>query len=158
PRQADAPLMARLAALGIKPGATFKLDGFDAETRTAIAEGVTAGQAAIRDGESKLGEMVNGWQVARDLGRYGTKYAYRATWTFFGVGGNIVEVSLYPLGLVDADGKKFDGANKYVLRFPKDEIPPVDAFWSLTLYDKDSYLVDNPINRYALGDRSHCTL
>jgi hypothetical protein len=57
---------------------------------------------------------------------------------------------------VDADGKKFDGANKYVLRFTKDEIPPVEAFWSLTLYDKDSYLVDNPINRYALGDRSNC--
>jgi len=157
-RQADAPLIARLATLGIKPGATFKVDGFDAETRKAIEEGVTAGQAAIRDGESKMGEMVNGWQVARDLGRYGTKYAYRATWTFFGVGGNVVEDALYPLGLVDADGKKFDGANKYVLRFAKDEIPPVDAFWSLTLYDKDSYLVDNAINRYALGDRSHCAL
>ncbi|HKE84687.1 MAG TPA: DUF1254 domain-containing protein [Vicinamibacterales bacterium] len=154
-READAPIMERLAKLGIKPGATFKMDAFDADTRKAIEEGVAAGQQEIRDGESQMGEMVNGWQIARDLGRYGTRYAYRATWTFFGVGGNVVEDALYPFGLVDADGKKFDGANKYVLHLTKDEIPPVDAFWSLTLYDKDSYLVDNPLNRYALGDRSN---
>jgi hypothetical protein len=74
------------------------------------------------------------------------------------VGGNLVEDAIYPFGLVDADGQKFNGANKYILRFAKDQIPPVDAFWSLTLYDKDSYLVDNPLNRYALGDRSHLKL
>jgi hypothetical protein len=157
-RAADAPIMAKLARLSIKPGAKFKLDAFDADTRKAIEEGVAAGQQAIRDEESKMGEMVNGWQVARDLGHYGTKYTYRAAWTFFAVGGNVVEDALYPLGLVDADGKKFDGSQKYVLRFAKDQIPPVEAFWSLTLYDKDSYLVDNPINRYALGDRSNCML
>src|SRR5262245_3840283 len=149
-------MMGKLATLGITPGATFTLSPFDADTRKAIEEGVSAGQQTIREGESTMGEMVNGWQVARDLGRYGTRYAYRASWTFFAVGGNVVEDALYPFGLVDADGKRFDGANKYVLRFAKGEIPPVDAFWSLTLYDKDSYLVDNPINRYALGDRSNC--
>jgi len=155
-RKADAPTMTKLARLGIKPGATFKMDTFDAETRKAIEEGVAAGQQAIRDGESKMGEMVNGWQIARDLGRYGTKYTYRATWTFFGVGGNLVEDAMYPLTIVDSAGTKLDGANRYVLHFAKDQIPPVDAFWSLTLYDKDSYLVDNPLNRYALGDRSQC--
>jgi hypothetical protein len=141
-----------------RPGAQFKLDVFDADARKAIEEGVVAAQKAIRDEGSKMGEMVNGWQVARDLGRDGTKYTYRAAWTFFAVGGNVVEDALYPFGLVDADGKKFDGVNKYVLRFTKDEIPPVEAFWSLTLYDKDSYLVDNPLNRYALGDRGKCKL
>ena len=55
-------------------------------------------------------------------------------------------------------GSKLNGANNYVLRFTKDQIPPVDAFWSLTMYDKDSYLVDNPIGRYALGDRSNMKL
>jgi hypothetical protein len=157
-RDADAPMMARLATLGITPAATFRMETFDAATRKAIEEGVAAGQQAVRDEESKMGEIVNGWQVARDLGRYGTRYGYRAAWTFFAVGGNVVEDALYPLGLVDADGKKFDGANRYELRFATNEIPPVDAFWSLTLYDKNSYLVDNPINRYALGDRSNCTI
>ena len=59
---------------------------------------------------------------------------------------------------MDSDGQKLSGANKYTLHFTKEQIPPVDAFWSLTLYDKDSYLVDNPLNRYALGDRSNCKL
>lgn len=157
-RKLDAPMMAKLARLGIKPGAKFQMDAFDAEIRKAIESGVADGQKAILDGESKMGERVNGWQIARDLGRYGTKYSYRATWTYFGVGGNLVEDAVYPLALVDSDGKKLDGASRYVLRFAKDQIPPVDAFWSLTLYDKDSYLVENPINRHALGDRSKCKL
>src|SRR5262245_28323428 len=154
-RADDKPIMSRLAKLGIAPGATFKLDTFDADTRKAIEEGVAAAQQAIRGEESKMGEMVNGWQLARDLGRYGTKYLYRAAWTFFAVGGNLVEDAIYPLGLVDAEDKRFDGASRYELHFAKDEIPPVGAFWSITLYDKDSYLVDNPINRYTLGDRSN---
>ena len=154
-READAPIVARLATLGVKPGATFATAAFDADTRKAIDEGVAAAQQAIRAEESKMGEMVNGWQIARDLGRYGTKYAYRAAWTFFAVGGNLVEDAVYPLTLTDSSGKTLDGANKYTLRFSKEEIPPVDAFWSLTMYDKDSYLVDNPIDRYALGDRSN---
>lgn len=158
PRKPDAPVLANLARLGIKPGAKFTMDTFDADIRKAIESGVADGQKAILDGQSKMGEIVNGWQVARDLGRYGTKYSYRATWAYFGVGGNLVEDAVYPLALVDSDGKKLDGASRYVLRFAKDQIPPVDAFWSLTLYDKDSFLVENPINRYALGDRSECKL
>ena len=103
-----------------------------------------------------MGEMINGWHIARDLGRYGTKYTYRAAWTFFAVGGNLVEDAIYPAAFIDSDGKKLDGANNYVLLLAKDQIPPVDAFWSVTLYDKDTYLVDSPLNRYALGDRSNC--
>src|SRR5262245_22433722 len=90
-RPADAPVMARLAQLGVKPGVKFQMDGFDPETKKAIEDGGAAGQKAVREEESKMGEMVNGWQVARDLGRYGTKYAYRAAWTYFAVGGNLVE-------------------------------------------------------------------
>ena len=85
-READAPIMARLATLGVKPGANFTTAAFDADTRKAIDEGIAAAQQAIRAEESKMGEMVNGWQIARDLGRYGTKYTYRAAWTFFGGG------------------------------------------------------------------------
>ena len=104
-READAPVMARLAKLGIKPGAKFTTAGFDADTRKAIDEGIAAAQQAIRAEESKMGEMVNGWQIARDLGRYGTKYPYRAAWTFFAVGGNLVEDAIYPLTLTDSEGR-----------------------------------------------------
>ena len=65
------------------------------------------------------------------------------------------EDAVYPVAEIDGDGKPLNGANKYSLHFTKVEIPPVDAFWSLTMYDDDAYLVANPINRYALGDRSH---
>ena len=154
PEPADPPLMERIAALGIEPGAAFSMSESEAELRTAIDEGVATGQQEIRDSEPKLGEPVNGWNLARDLGRYGTKYLYRAGWTFYGVGGNLIEDAFYPIGIADADGKPYDGANKYVLRFVKEQLPPVNAFWSVTMYDGDSYLVDNPIDRYALGDRS----
>ena len=155
-RPADAPIMSRLAKLGVKPGAKFTTEAFDADTRKAIDEGVAAAQQAIRDEESKLGEMINGWQIARDLGRYGTKYKYRAAWTYFGVGGNLVEDAMYPLTLTDSDGKRLNGTNNYVLHFAKDQIPPVDAFWSITMYDKDSYLVgqsDQPLR--ARGPQQH---
>jgi hypothetical protein len=89
------------------------------------------------------------------MGRYHTKYTYRAAWTFFGVGRNLIEDAFYPISLADGDGKPYEGTNKYILRFSKDQLPPVNAFWSITMYDKDSYLVANPINRYALGDRSN---
>ena len=154
-RPADAPTMRRLARMGVKPGAKFTTTGFDDATRKAIDEGLAEAHQAIRAEEAKMGEIVNGWQIARDLGRYKTKYLYRAAWTFFAVGGNLVEDAIYPLTLVDSEKKQLNGANKYVLRFARNQIPPVAAFWSLTMYDKESYLVDNPIGRYALGDRSN---
>ena len=104
--------------------------------------------------ETPCGKEVNGWEITLDMGRYGTNYPYRASWTFFGVGGNLPEDAIYPFAHNDGEGRPLNGANKYVLHFAKTEIPPVDAFWSLTMYDAESYLVPNTINRYALGDRS----
>lgn len=151
---ADAPVLARAAKLGIQPGANFDIGVFSPEVRAAIEAGVRAGQQDIRDEERRLGDFINGWTVALDLGRYGTKYTYRAAWTLFGVGGNLAEDAIYPLSVVDGDGNPYDAAKSYVLHFTREQLPPVTAFWSLTLYDSESYLVPNPINRSALGDRS----
>src|SRR5262245_52581852 len=152
PDPADPQTMARLARLGVAPGATFSMAAFNLETRKAIEEGVAQGQKLMR--ETARGKNVNGWEITLDMGRYGMNYPYRASWTFFGVGGNLAEDAIYPVAKTDGDGKPLDGANKYELRFAKNETPPAGAFWSLTAYDADSYLVANPINRYALGDRS----
>jgi hypothetical protein len=152
PEPADPATMQRIAKLGIAPGASFSMAAFSPDVRKAIEEGVSAGQKQMR--EAKRGKEVNGWEITLDMGRYGTNYPYRASWTFFGVGGNLAEDAVYPLASKDADGKVLNAANKYVLRFTKAEIPPVNAFWSLTMYDSESYLVPNSINRYALGDRS----
>jgi hypothetical protein len=153
PRADDAPVMARIAKLGIAPGANFKTESFTDDVRKAIEEGVLAGQEEIKDWHSKMGEKVNGWQLARDLGRYGTKYPYRAAWTYYGVGGNLIEDAFYPTTQTDSEGNPLTGDKKYQLHFSKEQIPPVDAFWSLTMYSSDSFLVDNPINRYSLGGR-----
>lgn len=156
-RAADAPVMAGAARLGIAPGARFDLGAFDSDVRSAVEDGVAAGQQAVRAEQAHMGEIVNGWQIARDLGRYGTRYTYRAAWTFFAVGGNLVEDAVYPLSLFDANGQTLNGSNRYELHFAREQIPPVNAFWSVTMYDTDSYLVDNPLNRYSLGDRDPLT-
>ncbi len=155
PEPDDPKTLARLATLGIAAGATFSMNAFAPEVRKAIEDGVAGAIKTMR--ETVRGKIVNGWQIALDMGRYGTNYTYRAGWTFYGVGGNLPEDAVYPFAAVDADRKPFTGANKYALQFKKSEIPPVNAFWSLTMYDEDSYFVDNPLNRYALGDRSHLT-
>jgi hypothetical protein len=157
-RSADAPIVGRMAKLGIGAGLKFSMDRFSPEVRQVIEQGVALGQEVIRDAEATMGEEVNGWQLARDLGRYGTRYARRAAWTFFAVGGNLLEDAFYPFSLEDADGNTLTGEHAYVLRFAKDQVPPVDAFWSLTLYDADSYLAANPIDRYARGDRDELQL
>ncbi len=153
PRQNDSLTLALIAKIGVAPGVSFDLEEFEPDVRKAIEDAIPVAQQAIRDEEAHMGEMVNGWQIARDLGRYGTKYLYRAAWTFFAVGGNLVEDACYPLALADSEGKKLTGTNTYVIHFAKDQIPPVNAFWSLTMYDLESYLVPNTIDRYALGDR-----
>ena len=152
PEPADPPKMERIARLGIMPGAPFSMAALGPEVRKGIEEGVAAGQTQMR--ETQRGKNVNGWDIALDMGRYGANYPYRASWTFYGVGGNLPEDAIYPFAAKDGDGNLLNGASKYVLHFTKAEIPPVNAFWSLTMYDADSYLVPNPINRYALGDRS----
>jgi hypothetical protein len=152
PEPADPATMARIARLGIAPGEPFSMTAFTPEVRKAIEEGVAAGQRQMQ--ETTRGKEVNGWEITLDMGRYGTNYPYRASWTFYGIGGNLAEDAVYPLASKDGDGAALNGANKYILHFSKDEIPPVNAFWSLTMYDAESYLVPNAIDRYALGDRS----
>ena len=154
PYAADAPVMARIAKLGIAPGVEFPWERFEPAVQDAISAGVEAGKQAIRAQEAHLGDHVNGWQVTLDMGRYGTRYAYRAAWTFFGVGGNLIEDACYPLATTDGDGQRLDSSHRYTVHFTKDQLPPVNAFWSLTMYDPESYLVANAASRYALGDRS----
>lgn len=152
PYAEDAPMLERIAKIGIAPGKAFDMASFTPEVRKAIEEGVAEGVKLMKG--TPLGKDVNGWRIALDLGHYGTQYPYRAAWTFYGVGGNLAEDAVYPVAEVQADGQPLKGEEKYILHFNKDQVPPVDAFWSVTLYDKDSYLVPNAISRFALGDRS----
>src|SRR5690606_28813164 len=95
----------------------------------------------------------NGWIFLPDAGRYGVDYLRRAAVVLGGYA-NLPEESVYPATLVDSRGQRLNGQHSYRLHFAADALPPVDAFWSLTLYDGNRSLARNAIGRYSIGDRS----
>jgi hypothetical protein len=98
--------------------------------------------------------VVNGSNVSNNVGNFGTDYLLRAAVAKYGLFANSPEEAVYPGTFTDSLGRNLTGTNGYVIHFDKGQTPPVNAFWSLTLYNNASYLADNPINRYAIGDRS----
>jgi hypothetical protein len=119
-----------------------------------LAQGATAGLKQMMATLPTLARVVNGWQMNTDtMGVYGNFYVKRAIIAMAGLGANQVEDAIYPLCVHDSAGQPVRAENRYVLSFKADEIPPVDAFWSLTMYDAEGFQVANPINRFAIGDR-----
>lgn len=102
----------------------------------------------------RLAKMVNGWSMNTDtMGVYGNFYLKRAIVARVGLGANQPEDAIYPALVADADGAPLDGASDYLCHFAAGELPPVDAFWSVTMYDEHGFQAANPINRFAIGDR-----
>ncbi|MFE8014034.1 DUF1254 domain-containing protein [Streptomyces antibioticus] len=153
PAPADAPFLGRLAGLGITPGAG--LDDLSAKKQATLDAGARRGPETLHDLLARA-EAANagGWTVHRGLGDYGTDYTKRAVITRFGYGANLDADALYPHATTDADGRPLDGAHAYVLHFDAGRTPPVDGFWSLTMMNAHQFFADNPLNRYAIGDRS----
>jgi hypothetical protein len=87
------------------------------------------------------------------MGVYGDYYLKRAIVAMIGLGANQAVDAIYPMSTVDADGQPYNGAHKYVLHFDKDQLPPVGAFWSITMYDNEGFQCANELNRFAIGDR-----
>jgi hypothetical protein len=99
-----------------------------------------------------LARVTNGWSMNTDtIGVYGNHYLKRALITQFGLGANLPEDAVYPLNLADETGKPLDGVNAYIVHFDKGATPPVNAFWSITVYDSDGYQVPNSVNRFAVS-------
>ena len=99
-----------------------------------------------------LARVANGWSMNTDtMGVYGNYYLKRAVVTQLGLGANLPEDAIYPINLADDTGKPLDGANKYTIHFDKGTAPPVNAFWSVTLYDNDGFQVANSLNRFAVS-------
>ena len=106
----------------------------------------------IQDRYNTLGDIHNGWQMLTGtLGSYGIQYLQRAGVDLAGLGCNQVADAMYPLLMSDADGNEIKAGSDYTLHFDKDKIPPVDGFWSLTLYDADGFAVPNKLNRANLA-------
>ena len=156
PPKRDQPLLEQLAPLGVGPGLSPEDAGLDPDVLAALYEGVEDEQATLATA-SKLNFVqqsidAKGWVFAdSDIGDFGTDYLLRARIAVVGIGANTPEEAVYPGALADSDGALLNGANDYEMVFPADEAPPARYFWSLTMYDLDGFLVDNPIDRYSLG-------
>lgn len=150
---AEKELMARFDKIGVGAGKTFDVANLSPEMKTAIEQGMADAWADFADLKKRVdaGEVTSG-----DL--FGTReslknnYLYRMAAAVLGIYGNSMQEAMYPMYGVDADGQKLNGDNRYTLRFAPGQLPPVNAFWSLTMYKlPESLLVANPLNRYLIN-------
>lgn len=152
PHDTDQPILARMKRLGIERGKSFDFDKASPVVKKALEAAPKAGQDLMAWKVPTLARVANGWSMNTDtMGVYGNYYLKRAIVAQLGLGANLPEDAIYPLNLADSDGKPLDGANNYVLHFDKSEIPPVSAFWSVTLYDHAGFQVANGLNRFAVS-------
>ncbi|MGF6202800.1 DUF1254 domain-containing protein [Pseudomonas laurylsulfatiphila] len=152
PHSTDQPMLAQIKRLGIEVGKSFNMDALDPQIQAALQRVPQDAQALMSWKVPTLAREVNGWSMNTDtMGVYGNYYLKRAIVSQVGLGANLPEDAIYPLNIGDSNGKPLDGANKYVLHFSKGETPPVNAFWSITLYDPQGFQVGNSLNRFAVS-------
>jgi hypothetical protein len=154
PAAVDAPELARFAKIGLVPGKDFDAGKFDPAFAKRIPQ-FAFDRIMVQFKTGKSIRNKNGWAYDSETGIYGTDYLNRALVTAIGLGANRIQDAVYPSSLKDADGKDYEGSNKYVMRFAKGQLPPVGGFWSLTMYDADYFFVQNPINRYSISARQN---
>jgi hypothetical protein len=154
PHVTDWSMVARLNRIGIEIGQSYQPERLDPAVQDALTRAAADGLEAMRAKLATLARVVNGWQMNTDtMGVYGDYYLKRAIVASILLGANQPEDAVYPLVVADADGEPPTGNHSYVLHFNQAELPPVDAFWSLTMYDAEGFPVANALNRFALGDR-----
>jgi hypothetical protein len=152
PHVTDEPIIARMKKIGIEVGKSFDIGKLDPAVQKAIEGAPQDGQKLMAWKLPTLARVANGWSMNTDtVGVYGNYYLKRAILSQQGLGANVVEDAIYPLNLADESGKPLDGANKYTITFEKGAAPPVNAFWSITLYDQEGFQVGNVLNRFAVS-------
>ena len=149
-------IRAQLAKIGVGPGKTFNFKDLPIEQKLEVGLGMKEGERKVEEAVAKVGKDINGWRVGSlpgDSAHYNGDWLTRAVAAKAGIYGNDAAEAMYPLTRVDGDGKTLDGSkNNYTLTFPAGQQPPVNAFWSLTMYDgKTQLLIENPINRYLIN-------
>jgi hypothetical protein len=154
PHPTDHDVLARIAALGVRPGSAFDGGGLDPRQVEELEAGVADAKAAIPAAIGQVGSEANGWRMNTDtMGVYGNFYLKRALVAHVGLGANPAEDAIYPVLVADADGAPTIGDNDYVVHFDADELPPAAAFWSITMYDAEGFQAANELDRFAIGDR-----
>jgi len=152
PHFTDQPIIARMKRIGIEPGKSFDLGSADPVVKKAIEAAPKAAQELMQWKLPTLARVENYWSMNTDtMGVYGNYYLKRAIVTQQGLGANVPEDAIYPLNIGDEGGKPLDGTGNFTIHFDKDAIPPVNAFWSITLYDSQGFQVANELNRFAVS-------
>jgi hypothetical protein len=154
---ADAPALARFATIGIEPCKPFALDTLDPAVQDALKDLPQTALQKIGANQTSMGKSVNGWLITKGLGVYGTDYTKRAVVAAFGWPANLQDDAVYPYTEVDSTGAKLTGDNKYTVTFAKGQTPPVNGFWSITMYmiDQGWWFVPNPLNKFTVSPRDN---
>ena len=148
---ADAPMLDTLARIGITAGQAPHWNLLD---QWSVGLGRRVADFAVARELKKPRELLHGWAIPpANLGNYGTDYNTRAAVAMVGLGANLPQDAIYPNTRLDQDGRPLDGSQRYRLHFNAGELPPVNAFWSVTAYNAHDFFIENPLQRYALGDR-----
>jgi hypothetical protein len=152
----DKAIRTKLASIGIGPGKTFEFKDLSLEHKAAILIALKQGDDKVDKFLSSGMKEINGWNVGAffgDEGFYNGNWLMRAGAAKGGLYGNDAEEAMYPYTRKDGAGETLDGSrHNYTITFPAGELPPVNAFWSVTMYDgKSQFLIKNPINRYLLN-------
>jgi len=155
---ADAPMLVKMAKIGIVPCKPFELGKLDPAVQAALKDLPRTALKRIEESKDKsMGQVVDGWVITKGLGVYGTDYMKRAVVAAFGWPANLQEDAVYPYTEVDSAGQKLTGADKYTLTFAKGQTPAVNGFWSITMYQIDQgwWFVPNPLNKFTVSPRNN---
>ncbi len=158
PPPTDARLLTASAAAGLLQDKVFDPGRFSPDQGAQIAAGLAEALEIARQGD-EAGERRGGWLYPKpNLGRFGQDYRHRAQIALSGLAALPADEALY-LRALSPDGRsELDSRRPWRLRLPANALPPVDGFWSLTIYEVkphgQAFLIDNPLQRYAIGDRT----
>lgn len=152
----DAPVMKMMTLFGIEPGKPFDIGKLNRVRRILLEKAVSISRKKLHNIAALDRSSENNWGVVRDgIGVYGTAYDVRAFIALIGLGALPPQEAAYPNAYKDREGKPLNGQHRYRIHFDAGKTPPVDAFWSLTMYDEKGFLVGNPIHRYTIGGRDN---
>jgi hypothetical protein len=152
PHITDEPIVARLKRIGITAGQSLDYAKLDANAKQGLESAPKDAQQLMKWKVPTLARVVNYWSMNTDtMGVYGNYYLKRAMVSQIGLGANLPEDAIYPLNLADESGQPLNGTGSYTIHFDKGATPPVNAFWSITLYDSDGFQVANSLDRFAVS-------
>jgi hypothetical protein len=152
PSAADALALDRFTKIGLIPGKDFDASKLNADFVKHIPQ-AAFDRIMLQFKINRDVQHINGWNFTTKTGIYGTDYLMRALIAAIGLGANRPQDAVYPTSLKDADDNDYEGSNRYLIHFEKGQTPPVEGFWSITMYDSQYFFVANPINRYSISPR-----